>query len=278
MISVVIPTYNRSSLIKRAAQSVLAQTYKDIELIIVDDGSTDDTAEVVASLNDFRVRYVYQKNSGACVARNNGVDHASGEYIAFHDSDDIWHADKLEKQIAVLLEKKADVVFCRMNKVREGKVVGTVSDFFKNGFLKKSDLPFSIGTQTLLGKSGIFKKYKFDPEMPRFQEFETLVRIQKDSSIYCMDESLVDYILQGDSISMNPKKFVQAWNLMLAKHPDFMTVYADSRDRIACDVLKNAFLTQDKKMRREIISLAFKFKKSPRMVYRLVKFWKRSLK
>lgn len=273
MISVVIPTYNRAELTKRAAQSVLSQTYKDIELIIVDDGSSDNTAEVVASLNDSRVRYVYQENSGACVARNNGIEHASGEYIAFHDSDDIWHADKLEKQIAVLQKQNADVVFCRMNKMLDGRKVGTVSDFFQEGFLGKTVLPFSIGTQTLLGKSEVFKTNRFDPDMPRFQEFETLVRVQKNYSIYCMDESLVDYILQADSISMNPKKFLQAWNLMLEKHPDFLSTYASSRDRIACDVLKNAFLTDDKKMRQEMISMAFRFKKSIRMIYRLVKFW-----
>ncbi|MCQ2053814.1 MAG: glycosyltransferase [Fibrobacter sp.] len=272
MISVVIPTYNRAELTKRAALSVLSQTYKDLELIIVDDGSTDNTADVVASLNDSRVHYIYQENSGACVARNNGIEHAVGEFIAFHDSDDVWHVDKLEKQMAVLQEKNADVVFCRMNKMRDGKKVGTISDYFKEGFLGRNILPMAIGTQTLIGKSEVFKANRFDPDMPRFQEFETLVRIQKNHSIYCMDESLVDYILQDDSISMNPKKFLQAWNLLLSKHPDFLTVYADSRDRIACDVMKNAFFTKDKKMRHEIISMAFKFKKSPRMVYRLLKY------
>ena len=277
MISVVIPTYNRAALVKRAVQSVLAQTYRDVELIVVDDGSTDNTAEVIAELDDPRIRYVYQKNSGACVARNNGIEHACGDYIAFHDSDDIWHADKLEKQMSVLQKKNADVVFCRMNKMRNGKKVGTISDFFKEGFLDRNVLPMAIGTQTLIGKREVFKTNRFDSEMPRFQEFEMLVRIQKNHSIYCMDESLVDYILQDDSISMNPKKYLQAWNLMLAKHPDFLTVYADSRDRMACDVLKNAFLTQDKEMRREIISLAFRFKKSFRMVYRLTKFKLRSM-
>ena len=273
MISVVIPSYNRALLVKRAAESVLAQSYKDLELIVVDDGSIDDTASIIKSLSDSRVRYVYQKNSGACVARNNGIEHANGEYIAFHDSDDIWRVDKLECQLKYLEANQADVVFCRMNKVCKGKVVGVVSDYFKEGFLAPDLLPMSIGTQTLLGKANVFKEQMFDPEMPRFQEFEMLVRIQKKYTIYCIDEFLVDYILQDDSISMNSEKYLCAWNLMLKKHPDFLKVYANSRDRIACDVLKNAFMTTDKKMRNKMIAMAFMFKKSPRMVYRLLKNW-----
>lgn len=260
MISVVIPSYNRATLVKRAAESVLAQSYKDLELIVVDDGSIDDTASVIKSLNDSRIRYVYQKNSGACVARNNGIEQAKGEYIAFHDSDDIWHEKKLEHQLKILETNKADVVFCRMNRVYNGKVVGAVSDYFKDGFLAYDTLPMSIGIQTLLGKANVFKEQKFDPEMPRFQEFEMLVRIQKKYSIYCIGKFLVDYILQDDSVSMNSEKYLCAWNLMLKKHPDFLKVYATSRNRIACDVLKNAFMTTDKKMRNKMIALAFMFK------------------
>ena len=94
MVSIIIPTYNRADKLKAAIMSVLNQTYCDLELIIVDDGSTDDTKNVVANIDDNRLRYVYQKNAGACVARNNGIEEAHGDYIAFHDSDDVWHLDK----------------------------------------------------------------------------------------------------------------------------------------------------------------------------------------
>lgn len=273
MISVVMPTYNRGRLMEKAALSVLGQSVKEIELIVVDDGSSDNTADVVKSLKDPRVKYVFQKNSGACVARNNGVDHADGEYIAFHDSDDIWHADKLEKQMAALQKFDADVVFCRMDKVVNGQKVDTIGKLFQEGLLDPRMLPLAIGTQTLLGKSSVFKEERFDPEMPRFQEFEMLVRIQKKFKICGMAESLVDYVLQDDSISMNPDKFLLAWKLMLQKHPDFLTVYATSRDRIAYDVLKNAFSVENKGSRAKMIALAFYFKKSPRMLWRLFKFW-----
>lgn len=272
MISIVLPSFNRAHILPKAVESILRQTYKDFELIIVDDGSSDNTCEVVKGFNDDRIVYVHQENAGACVARNNGIDHARGEYIAFQDSDDIWHEDKLEKQLTTLRNTGADVVFCRMNRMSDGKNVGLVSDYFHEGFLSKEELPMSIGTQTLMGKSIVFKQEKFDSEMPRFQEFELLVRAQKNYSIYCMEEPLVDYIIQTDSLSVNPLKYTQAWELMLMKHPDFLERYNSSRDRMACDVVRNAFLTVDKKLRWQMIVMALKFKTSPRMIYRLLKF------
>ena len=90
-VSVVIPTYNRASLLKRAIKSVLCQTYPDFEVIIVDDGSTDNTEEVIRSFDDKRVKYIkLKKNKGYPVALNKGVKTAKGEYIGFLDSDDEW--------------------------------------------------------------------------------------------------------------------------------------------------------------------------------------------
>jgi hypothetical protein len=100
-VSVVIPTYNRAQTIGRAVDSVLAQTYSDLEVIVVDDGSTDDTRQVLARYGD-AIRYLYQENQERRVARNNGIRHACGEYIAFLDSDDLWLPDKLRRQVALL--------------------------------------------------------------------------------------------------------------------------------------------------------------------------------
>jgi glycosyltransferase involved in cell wall biosynthesis len=102
-VSVVIPAFNRSTLVTQAVDSVLAQTYTDYEIIVVDDGSTDDTKAALAQYGD-RVRYIYQENRGASAARNAGVRNAKGRYIAFLDSDDLWLPAKLEKQVAVLEE------------------------------------------------------------------------------------------------------------------------------------------------------------------------------
>jgi glycosyltransferase involved in cell wall biosynthesis len=101
-ISVIIPAYNRSKTILRAVQSVLAQTYRDFELIVVDDGSSDDTRQKLASISDARFRYIWQENQERSAARNNGVRASQGEYIAFLDSDDEYLPDKLEVQVQYL--------------------------------------------------------------------------------------------------------------------------------------------------------------------------------
>lgn len=100
-VSVVIPTYNRSGLLTNAVESVLAQTYTDYELIVVDDGSTDDTAQTLRPYSD-RIRYFYQENRGASGAQNRGIDLATGAWISFLASDDVWLPSKLERQLRAL--------------------------------------------------------------------------------------------------------------------------------------------------------------------------------
>jgi len=106
LISVVIPTYNRAAYLGRALQSVFAQTFKDFEVIVVDDGSTDNTADIVNAWKD-KIHYFYQKNQGRAVARNKGIELAKGKYIAWLDSDDEWYPDRLARQVPVM-EKNAD--------------------------------------------------------------------------------------------------------------------------------------------------------------------------
>lgn len=111
-VSVIIPTYNRAHLVGRAIQSVLNQTYKDFELIIVDDGSTDNTEDIIKKYQkkDERIKYIRRKkNKGGSVARNTGINAAIGEYIAFLDSDDEWLTEKLERQMKVFKSTSSEV-------------------------------------------------------------------------------------------------------------------------------------------------------------------------
>lgn len=101
-VSVIIPTYNRGYIVREAIDSVLAQTFEDFEAIVVDDGSTDDTAEKIAAIRDPRIRYIHGINAGAAVARNRGLAEARGEIISFLDSDDQWTPDKLEANVSFL--------------------------------------------------------------------------------------------------------------------------------------------------------------------------------
>ena len=104
LVSVVIPAYNRAGLIGRAIDSVLQQTHADLEVIVVDDASTDNTGEVVKAIGDTRIRYIRcERNAGASAARNTGIAAAAGRFVAFLDSDDVWMPEKLTLQLAVLL-------------------------------------------------------------------------------------------------------------------------------------------------------------------------------
>lgn len=221
MISVIIPVYNREKTIKKAITSVLNQTVKDIiEVIVIDDGSVDNSANEIKSLKDTRIKYIYQKNAGACVARNHGLDLAQGDFIAFHDSDDVWHKDKLEKQLKKMNETGADIVFCKLNEIKTDGQVVSLPIGIGEGMLNPVVSIMGIGTQTLVARRYVFDNLRFDPDFPRFQELELLYRASKEFSIYCLGEGLVDYYIGEDSISNNSEKLYRACVLMKKKHPD----------------------------------------------------------
>lgn len=102
MISIVIPLYNKATSIQKTLNSVFAQTYTDYEIVIVDDGSTDDSVAIVRSINDARIRLISQANGGVSVARNRGTAEAKGEYIAYLDADDVWSPNYLETQVDMI--------------------------------------------------------------------------------------------------------------------------------------------------------------------------------
>lgn len=222
MISVIIPVYNRENTIKRAIMSVLNQSFRDIELIVIDDGSTDNSANVIKAIKDERLKYVYQSNKGACVARNHGIDIAKGDYIAFHDSDDIWLPDKLKIQYEALLVNKADVIFCKMSDIG---IYGTVDipKKLKEGFINNKCSLINIGTQSILGKQYVFSDCKFDNDMPRLQDFELLYRIVKKYSVYYLDTVLVEYYTGDNSISSSSQKFLRSVYMLKKKHPELFS-------------------------------------------------------
>jgi glycosyltransferase involved in cell wall biosynthesis len=112
LISIVLPTYNRANLLSKAIQSIISQTFSAWELIIWDDGSSDDTEMVVNGFRDERIKYFYEPNRGKPYALNQGIKHSMGDYIAFLDDDDQWLPGKLEKQINILSKvPKIDLLF-----------------------------------------------------------------------------------------------------------------------------------------------------------------------
>ena len=129
LVSVVIPTYNRKKYLEEAIVSVVNQTYKCFEILVIDDGSNENYAELICSKYD-KCTYLYKQNGGLSSARNFGIKHSKGDYIAFLDDDDYWRNDKLEKQVAVLennnevdcVHSSASVV--DENSIGNGKLIG----------------------------------------------------------------------------------------------------------------------------------------------------------
>ena len=119
LISVIIPTYNRNESLKRCIQSVIFQTYQNFEILVMDDGSTDGTKEIVTDFNDPRIIYEWDDNwGGPAKPRNRGIKKSSGEFIAFLDSDDWWLPKKLEESV-VVLEKGSDLVYHQLYMVKK---------------------------------------------------------------------------------------------------------------------------------------------------------------
>ena len=122
-VSVVIPTYNRARVVGEAIDSALAQTHERLEVIVVDDGSTDDTAERVGRRRDRRLRYVRREHAGVSSARNAGIAAATGDLVSFLDSDDLWKPEKIETEVAALARHpEAGGVFSDLEK-RDGATV-----------------------------------------------------------------------------------------------------------------------------------------------------------
>lgn len=257
LVSIIIPTYNRGHLILKSVNSILNQNYKNIELIVVDDGSTDDTKKKLEKIVDKRFKYVYQKNAGACSARNYGIKISNGDFIAFQDSDDIWHLDKLEKQMKIFQEYDTDVVICKLlcgNK--------KIPKQLKAGFLDSKDNLFGISTQTIVAKRKVFDDFTFDEELMRLQDFELIYRISKEYSIYCCDEGLVDYAIYNDSISNNPYKLYDACNMILNKHPEIKLHHPEIMSSMAHSLLfvANQIRKNNKKEARQFIKYSHQYK------------------
>ena len=229
-VSVVIPTYNNAHLLGRAVQSVLGQTFRDFELIIVDDGSTDNTRELVGNIDDDRVRYIrHEKNRGAGAAWNTGIRVATGAFIAFQDSDDEWMPDKLERQMRAFDNAPSDVgvVYTGFWRIEGDKKTYIPSSKIEQkegnirGPLLKSNF---VGTPVVVIKRECFEKAgMFDEKLPMLQDWDLWIRISKYYQFKCLNEPLVlSYCTPG---SLNAQRYriqARARTLILKKHYEDM--------------------------------------------------------
>lgn len=228
-VSIILPTYNRDNLIARSIKSILNQSYQDFELIIVDDGSTDNTPKIVKKLKrkDERIRYLkHEKNHGAAKARNTGIVASKSDYLAFQDSGDLWLPRKLEKQIKTLnrFSQRTGVVYTRMYRLDKGrkKYVPLPNVRKKNGRIHGELLKGNfIGTPSILAKRECFDTMgKFDERLPRLQDWDLVLRFSKKYQFRVVDEPLVIVLSSPDSISTREKALTKALILIFEKYSD----------------------------------------------------------
>ncbi len=223
-VSVVLPTYNRARILKRAVDSVLNQTFTNFELIIVDDCSQDNTEDIIATFSDPRIKYIKHKiNRGGCAARNTGIINATGKYIAFQDSDDEWLPTKLEKQVTCLKNVAKDVglVYTGFYQFKgDIKRYSIPSYIKKEGHLLDTIVCGShIGPQVMLiTKECLENIGLFDEALPRLQDWELVIRLSQHYQIKCIDEPLVNQYIQYDSITKNTNAMFKAIQYMAKKH------------------------------------------------------------
>jgi len=208
LISVVIPTFNRDYLIEKAICNVMEQTYENIEVIVVDDGSNDNTANVVKKINNPRLKYIYmEKNKGMCAARNEGFKAARGQFLACQDSDVLWDKTKLEKQHEFLTQNKYDMVFCRVSRgYEDGKMHTIPSEKFslETDILKQLLMGNFIDSPTIFMKKEVWDLVKFDPKIRRLTDWDFAIRVIKSGfNIGYQAETLVTSYIMSDSTSLN---------------------------------------------------------------------------
>lgn len=224
LVSVILPTYNRAYIIDRAIKSVLDQTFTYLELIVVDDGSTDNTEEVVNSFKDPRIRFLcHETNRGASAARNTGIKASVGEYIAFNDSDDEWLPTKLEKQVKVFQENgnnNLGAVLC------EYEIISTHSKQYIipqlaliNAYDILTRLDSQCGTPGFLFKrNAIEPELYFDENLPSCQDVDIILRLSRICQFDCVPEPLFrQYAHEGPRI-WNSKRALEGYSLILKKY------------------------------------------------------------
>ena len=224
-VSVIIPTYNRAHLIGKAVKSVLSQTYQDFEVIVVDDGSTDNTGEIVKSFNNFIIRYIsYSDNRGVSAARNTGIKNCQGEYIAFLDSDDEWLPEKLNKQMKIFESESSEVgvVYTGDYYVDEkDKEIKKVHIPRKKGYIYEDLLKAEGGLylSTVLVKKECFTKVGlFDEDFPAREDLDMWIRIAKYYKFRYVEDLLVVCRTHLNQITTNSEALIEGLKRIQTKY------------------------------------------------------------
>lgn len=249
LVSVIIPTYNRVDYLHEAVESVLAQTFRNFELIVVDDGSTDDTQKVAASWKG-KLRYLRQKNSGPSAARNNGIRNSVGRFIAFLDSDDTWTPEMLEKQVLMFKKNPAAGLIATGY-----TLMNTERQLTKQIIMSSKDLADAargnhymnfFATSSVMVKKHCFQATGLFNEKLRFAEdWDMWLRILQHYDFAYLPQALMNYRVHPDKISTTSlQNNMKNWRAVIDIHSRSGKICSNSilkRKRISWLYLNQAF-------------------------------------
>jgi len=222
-ISVIIPLYNQSKYVGEGIRSALEQTYKDYEIIVIDDGSTDNSREVVELFGD-QVRYIWQENKGLAGARNTGIRASKGELIGLLDADDQWLPKYLEKMVALADQyAEAAVYYCCAQSMDESgrdlpEIFGGPPRLPGEMYSTLLRANFLIPSTILMRRSAVEEAEMFDKSLRSCEDWDLWLRILKTDDIIGTSECLVRYRLHSSSLSTNPDGMQQATREVMEKH------------------------------------------------------------
>lgn len=216
LVSIIMPSYNTGKYIADSISSVLTQTYTNWELIIVDDCSTDNTDEIVESFHDKRIRYIKnEKNYGAAVSRNRALREAKGKWIAFLDSDDLWEADKLQKQIAFMVSNDDHFSYTDYIEIDEeshpnGKRVTGPKRITKHGMYNYC----WPGCLTVMYDAEAVGVIQIE-DIKKNNDYAMWLKVCQKADCYLLDESLARYRKRSGSISNHRYAKLIKWHYKL---------------------------------------------------------------
>jgi glycosyltransferase involved in cell wall biosynthesis len=224
-VSVILPTHNRAEFLRTAIGSVLKQTFQDLELLVVDDNSTDHTRAVVSSFHPDAVRYIrHDQTRGGAAARNTGIRCATAEFVAFLDDDDEWLPEKLATQLAVLETSPQPVGGIYSGYLIVDRASGQVIN--QKVADKRGDLSHALllnncvgGTSSVgLKKACLEEVGLFDERLPSFQDYDLWIRFAKAFHFECINQPLLIYYTHGKQIWTNLDALQRGLEMLLEKH------------------------------------------------------------
>jgi len=224
LVSVITPVYNSEKFIEKTIESVLNQTYEDFEYILINDKSTDNSEKIIRNYmkKDSRIKLInLEKNSGAAIARNRGIELSQGKYIAFIDSDDFWKKDKLKKQIDFMKKNNYYFTFTAREKINEKGETIKISNVPKEIDYKKELRYNLIGTSTVVYDQQILGKI-YMPNLRKAEDYAMWLKILKISKKgYGLNEILSFYLVRKDSLSSNKLSLIKYDWEMYRKSEEF---------------------------------------------------------